>query len=65
MPSRKLVKFAARVYVLDTDLNLSRGRVLAEGQLTGIYGRDQDLSDSWPFDPGLGTKEKHAGPRPE
>jgi hypothetical protein len=42
MPSRKLVKFAARVYVLDTDLNLSRGRVLAEGQLTGIYGRDQN-----------------------
>ena len=43
-----------RVYALDRDLNLSPGvtkhqlasgvpgHVLAEGQLTGIYGRDQN-----------------------
>jgi phosphatidylethanolamine-binding protein (PEBP) family uncharacterized protein len=53
MPSSKLVKFAIRFYALETDLNLSpgimkqqlargvTGRVLAEGQLTGFYGRNQ------------------------
>jgi phosphatidylethanolamine-binding protein (PEBP) family uncharacterized protein len=48
------ISFAIRFYALVTDLNLSPGRttqelasavsghVLAEGQLTSFYGRDQN-----------------------
>jgi len=53
-PGKKAHHYVIRVYALDTDLNLSpgitkqqlasgvTGHVLAEGQLTGFYGRDQN-----------------------
>jgi Raf kinase inhibitor-like YbhB/YbcL family protein len=53
-PGKKVHHYVIRVYALDTNLNLSpgitkqqlasgvTGHVLAEGQLSGIYGRDQN-----------------------
>jgi Raf kinase inhibitor-like YbhB/YbcL family protein len=53
-PGKKAHHYVIRVYALDTDLNLSpgmtklqlasgvTGHVLAKGQLTGIYGRNQN-----------------------
>jgi Raf kinase inhibitor-like YbhB/YbcL family protein len=53
-PGKKAHHYVIRVYALDTELNLSpgitkqqlasgvAGHVLAEGQLTGVYGRNQN-----------------------